>query len=180
MAGTGSTNGMLGFYRRSALRVGVSVPVVYSNFNQPGSSPDIFMGNVEKLIDPVKPSALVMFPFSYNAPATMANLNANWARALDICQRVNAYGGVPILVGYPPRDSASSADDTVRRLGLARLEYARSSGLRVVNPQDLLGDSASPSAWLSGMTDDGVHPSNQGHAVMADLVARELAEAFGV
>jgi hypothetical protein len=180
MAGTGSTNGFMGFFRRSGLRVGRDFPVVISNFNQPGSSPSIFMANVENIIDAVKPSAVVIFPFSYNTPATMAILNTNWARALNIANRVSAYGGEPIFVGYPPRDSATADNDTVRRIGLARLAYAAQSGFRTVDPNVYVGTSDVPAEWVSGMSDDGIHFSNKGHAVTADLLSVQLAEAFGI
>lgn len=178
MAGTGSVFGLLGFYRRSALAIGGrGLPVVYANFNQAGSSPDIFMTNVENIIDPVKPSGLVMFPFSYNAPATRANLDTYWAKAMVIAHRTMRNGGVPVLVGYPPRDSASADDDTIRRMGLERLV---SSGFRAVDPNPLVSTADVPAEWVAGMSDDGMHFSDHGHGVVADLVTAELIDAFGL
>ena len=179
MAGTGSANGAMGFYRRAALRVGNRFPVITSNFNQPGSSPAIYMSNVENIIDAVKPSAVVIFPFSYNTAATMANLNTNWARALDMANRISAYGGEPIFVGYPPRDGSTSGEDGVRREGLERLAYAAASGFRTVDPNVYVSTEDVPAQWVTGMSDDGTHFSNKGHAVTADLLSVQLAESFG-
>lgn len=179
MAGTGSTDGMLGFFRRSVLRANAHYPTIHGNFNQAGSSPEIYMSNVENIIDAVRPGILVIFPFSFNMAATRANLDHYWGRAMNMVARVTAYGGVPILVGYPPRSTATSGDDDIRKLGLARLAAAAASGIRVVDPNPLVSDAGAPDTWKAWASDDGTHFSNAGHAVTADLLAAEMIDAIG-
>lgn len=180
VAGTGSTLGMLSFVRRAALALNNKYPVIYSNFNQPGSTAEIYMRNVVRIVDAVKPSAVVMFPFTYNSAATMATANANYARAMEIVNKVQSYGGTTVLVGYPPRTGATTGEDTVRRTILARIASANAVGLRGVDPNVYISDSASPANWLTGMTDDGIHLSNLAHGIASDLVVEQLAAAFGI
>ena len=179
MAGTGSTGGFMSFLRRSVLRTGVNYPVVMGNFNQAGSSPEIYMSNVENILGAVKPSILVMFPFSFNMSATRANLDTYWARAMNLVARVNAYGGVPILVGYPPRGTATSGDDAIRALSLERLEYARASGIRVVDPNPFVATNDDPAQWVAGMSDDDTHFNNESYGRLADLLSVEMLDAIG-
>lgn len=179
MAGTGDVS-LLGFYRRSCLIAGRRAAVISANFNQPGSSPGIFMPNVTRILDAVRPSGVVTFPFSYNAAATEANLNLYWAQALAQAHHLMKLGGVPFWIGYPPRDGATADEDAVRKVGLSRFPAMAASGMRAIDPSVFVDAGGSPSTWVSGMTLDGTHFSPRGHAAVSSLLAPSMTEAFGL
>lgn len=178
-AGTGSNGGFAGFLRRTAAALDRDIPVVCANFNQPGSSPDVFMANVDHIIDPVRPSGLLLFPFSFNAAATVPEMNENWAHAMDISERVMRHGGVPLLIGYPPRAGVTAEEDAVRLETLRRLAACRAVGMRTVDVNSIISVPGTPETW-GPYSDDGIHFNNLGHSRVADAAIVQLAEAFGI
>lgn len=180
MAGTGSAGGFLSFARRACLRLNTKYPVIYSNFNMPGSAPTEFQANLENILDAVKPSAIVCFPYSYNGAVSVAAMEDAWARAMQLADRTVKLGGVPILVGYPPRTSVSAAGDAIRQTSLARLNAAGITGLRIVDPNPYVSDQLVPASWLPEMTDDGTHFNELAHSLVGNLLLDELTDAFGI
>ncbi len=182
MAGTGSPGGLMGFYRRATLALGRRIPTIGANFNQPGSDPPTYMANVANILDAVRPSGLVMFPFSFNGgAATQTKLDTDWAAGMLLAERVQRQGGVPVLMGYPPRPAMTADQDAIRLQSLQRIAAARANGMRGVDTNAVIAVPGAPQTWAPGMSDVAeMHYSGDGHAVVGDALIPELAEAFGI
>lgn len=182
MAGTGSQDGLLGFYRGSGLALDRRFPVIEGNLNQPGSDPPTYMGNVANLVDAIRPSALVMFPFSFNGgAATQAKLDSDWARGMLLAERTLRHGGVPALMGYPPRPAMSAEQDAIRLQSLERIDAAAAAGMLAINTNAQIAVPGTPQTWVPGTSDvAAMHYSEIGHRIVAERLTAGLAHAFGI
>jgi lysophospholipase L1-like esterase len=70
-------------------------------------------------------------------------------------------------------DERTAAD--IERLNALIHEVAENSGATLLAFHDTLADPADPSRMGEGLTDDGDHPSVEGHRLLGDLVGRRAA-----
>lgn len=160
-------------------------PVIRSNFNQGGTTPDIYNTNVNNILDIVRPSSVVSFPWSYNDIPNETRTNINWANSMALCQRIQSYGGVPLLLSYPPRENdttpITAEKDHWRLESIRRLDYCAENNMLVVNSNSLIADTTvTPQIWLPGRSTDRVHYNDVSNAIVGDLMAARWATAFGV
>lgn len=118
------------------------------------------------------------FPPSFKqAPATAASVAENYARFEAMVAKLSRTGGRQppgIVFLYPDRNQLEGA-----RLGLEWLSdrpqvnrIAAAHGLLVV-------DVASQPQWVDALYRDDVHPTREGNAVLADILARAIHQALG-
>lgn len=179
MAGTGSSFGFGGFYRRTGVILGRRRPNIWSNFNQPGSSAEIYMENVARIMPIARPS-VVGFPMTFNSAATQATMERNFGRWLEIAEMAAQAGNFAVPVAYPPRGGVTAAADLVRLESIARIDQWIASGGAGVNVNSRIAVPGAPQTWVPEMTIDNTHFSEIGHQVVHDEIMRQVMPRIGI
>lgn len=165
--GGGTYGGSLEQACRSLILAGK--PVDFSVCGYPGQYSDNFFINGCNQLDTYKPSIAFL---SVGSPNDTDKYTAAWkARmlymAVDWIGRCAARNIIPGLMTIPPTIGTNSAQETVRRSLVAEtISLAANSGA-VLHDRSALwtnNDSAS-GGYISGMTDDGIHPNMTGYAL---------------
>lgn len=186
---SGAFNGFLAQLTVSLGRETIgSIPMSWVNCAVGGSVSQQFFPYLQALIGHVNPSYVVLPGWTANE--TIGDVKADGAccdlffgRLLQTVDVVRLNGAVPIWLTPFPRNAAFMTPDRLmpwRDLRQSILELRR-AGEIVVDATAVLGHVTAgqfDGTYLPELTDDGIHPNDEGHAAVAGLlkpIIRSLA-----
>jgi len=181
--GTGTSTGLSSFVAQAFMQLStpaMPMQLVSSAFG--GMAPNDYFFNAHALLDEVRPNVVVIQISgrgggTYSTPAAA---RACWTRALEFARRVRSLGGVPVFYAPPPDSSETTTTDPNRLLINGLALQAGQQGTFVVDGSALLGLPGNPMTLDPRYTNEGVHPNDAGHAVMAGVFVPMLKKMFGI
>lgn len=129
-------------------------------------------------IDMVKPDAVLIPCFTPNdAYTNQAEIDAQWAKCMDLVAYAQAAGCIPILITPLPANSMTLTQDNLR---LQNRDRAMASGLWVLDVEPIVSNRASPARWQPGMNDNGnaIHYGAAGGTAISIALAALLKRIF--
>lgn len=156
------------------------VPTQAGNFGWSGQQIAAIYNRAADLIPLLKPPMAVMPVFSPNGgPPTQAFIdNARFytGQFIALCQ---ANVVIPVIWTPAPNNGASysAAQDNLRKTIAADVRTLYRGVAAYFDADAALSDGATPASFLPGLSTDGTHPNDAGHAVMgARFVSDVLAQ----
>jgi len=193
-SGTGTTSSFNGFLAQFTTDMGRKyrdqVPFGFVNCAVGGIASQEIFAHLDALLPEVRPTFAVLPGWTYNDlhagvhidPLANGVFLTTLLRAANQCRQNDI---APIFLTPFPRDQASMTTDVLRswhemRVAILRL---RSEGALVVDGGAVLGrleGGQLTGTYLPGLSDDGIHPNDAGHALVAEELAHVVESIAGL
>ncbi|MDR3538214.1 MAG: hypothetical protein P4L71_17095 [Acetobacteraceae bacterium] len=192
-SGTGTTSGFNNFLAQFTTRLGQrysgAVPFGFVNCAVGGIASKEMFAHLDALLPAIRPTFAVLPGWTYNEvyAGVHASAEANgefFFSLLQAAQKCRALGVKPIFLTPFPRDAATMTAEVLhswRDLRSRILQFQAEGGLlvdggRALGQRD--GDELT-GTYLPGLSSDGIHPNDAGHARVAEELARLAEVEYG-
>ena len=183
-AGDTTTGSINVFALQSCLALSTpDLPVSAANYAWGGSPSLVFLPLLHRMMEACRPEVLILQGWTANDGPSEPAAIAYADQVLGTAQRARQLGTLPILVTRFSRSSLAAGDrermvaDRIRQSQL----LAASAEMPVIDATNVLDDPAHPGAFRPGLSRDGIHPNDAGHAavaaVLTPVLRHVLAEA---
>jgi lysophospholipase L1-like esterase len=185
-AGVGSTGDANAAVFQSASGLGAALcgrlPIGIVNAGWPGSTSEHFLAAAAALLPAVQPAVVVLPGWTFNDSDAQGLASAGavgrfLARVLMFADQCVQHGAVPVFTTPYPRDPGCMAEPSrlqAWRSARQTILGLRESGTLVIDAAAHLSSTDSngelSATYRPGLSDDTVHPNDQGHGVVADLL----------
>lgn len=120
-----------------------------------------------RAIDTHSPDVIVHSLYSPFGSLTQTIADIFYRKAMDVCEYATRNGVLPVISYLAPQQNATEQYDVVRR---RLIQKTKDSGLLVCDMTPAVSTpNSTPVTWLTGTTDDQIHPNRTGYRAMARI-----------
>jgi hypothetical protein len=178
-AGDTTPGGVDAFPLRSCLKISTpDCPVAGANYAWGGSPSMIFLPILDRMLEACRPQFVVLQGWTANDGPAEASAIAYSDQILRLAAKARQMGAFPIMSTRFPRNTLARNPDELRVTEWLRRRQLALSGreMVVLDAAEVLDDPLRPGTYRDGLSNDGVHPNDAGHAAVERLLTAALRE----
>jgi GDSL-like Lipase/Acylhydrolase family len=126
---------------------------------------------------------VVFHPYSPNnrlgsGPFTQPMFDGMFADAVRVAEMCKSYGVPLIFRSSTPRTGFGAVEDALREAYDAKMQaYCTANGIVFANVAAVLSQGTSPKSYITGASDDGLHPNNVGYDLESPVMQAAIRAA---